>query len=138
MADIKNSFSKGLTKLNMKTSNFLELNKIKTYINTLNMEIAALKSEIGELVYQAWLSNENPLSETVIEKFNLIQTKLALIAEQEEAAAKISSMEKQILGGQEKAFESASAEPVLICPNCGQIYENPVKFCTKCGTRMNQ
>ena len=137
MADIKNSFSKGLTMLNMKTSSFLELNKIKTYINTLNSEIATLKSEIGDLVYRSWTSGQEPLSEDVVEKLNMIQSKLALIAEQEEAAAKISSMEKQILGEQEKTPEQVQAEPVLICSNCGQVYERPVKFCTKCGNRMN-
>lgn len=137
MADIKNSFSKGLTMLNMKTSSFLELNKIKTYINTLNSEIATLKSEIGELVYRSWTSGQEPLSEDVVEKLNLIQSKLALIAEQEAAAAKISSMEKQILGEQEKTPEQTQTEPVLICSNCGQVYERPAKFCTKCGNRMN-
>lgn len=137
MADIKNSFSKGLTMLNMKTSSFLELNKIKTYINTLNSEIATLKSEIGDLVFRSWTSGQEPLSEDVVEKLNLIQTKLALIAEQEAAAAKISSMEKQILGEQEKTPDPAQTEPVLICSNCGQVYERPVKFCTKCGNRMN-
>ena len=137
MADIKSTFSKGLTMLNMKTSSFLELNKIKTYINTLNAEIATLKSDIGELVFQAWLSGQEPLGEETIKKLNLVQEELALIAEQEEAAAKIASMEKQILGEQEKSQEPEQSEPVRICSNCGQVYEQPVKFCTKCGNRMN-
>ena len=52
MADIKGSFSKGLTAINVKTSSFLEAKKIQTYIATLNAEIEALQKEIGTIVYE--------------------------------------------------------------------------------------
>lgn len=39
MATIKESFTKGITTLNIKTNRFIEVNKCKTYIATLEEEI---------------------------------------------------------------------------------------------------
>ena len=145
MADIKKTFSKGLTVLNVKTANFLELNKIKTYITTLENDIATLKAEIGDMVYEKWTRSEVPVDESVEAKLRLIEEKTQLIREQEAEAAKLAEKEKQILGEQEAAAAAAtsgqisgqSSGSVLVCPNCGQVYETPSKFCRKCGTRMN-
>ena len=44
--DFKKSFSKGITKINVKTSNFMEENKLRTQILTLEGEIAKIKVEL--------------------------------------------------------------------------------------------
>lgn len=132
MADIKNSFSKGLTVLNVKTSTFLEINKIKTYISTLNGEIEAMKKEIGELVYQEWSASGNVTLDAVSEKLNAIKEKEEIIKIQEEEVVRLNESEKQILGAAENAQQA-----VLVCPNCGQTYDAAPKFCRKCGTKMN-
>lgn len=146
MADIKNTFSKGLTVLNVKTANFLELNKIKTYITTLTGEIAALKSEIGNEVYDKWAADEPLMTESLIQKLQLVKEKTEIIRQQEEEAARLTEKEKQILGEQEARAQAAAVqsqthpqpeEPVFTCPNCGQFYEQPYRFCKKCGTRLN-
>ena len=98
MADIKNTFSKGLTILNVKTANFLEINKIKTYITTLQTEIDTLKMELGSELYQNWAASETPVSEAMEEKLNLIREKEGQIAEQKRAEAALLEQEKQILG----------------------------------------
>ena len=84
MADIKNSFSKGLTMLNVKTSTFLEINKIKTYISTLTGEIETLKKEIGDLVYQEWSATDNVTLDMISDKLNAIKEKQEIIKTQEE------------------------------------------------------
>ncbi len=47
--DLKQGISKQITKINMKTSSFLEENKIKTYIATLENDIHELKLKAGDL-----------------------------------------------------------------------------------------
>ena len=49
--DLKQGLSKQITKINMKTSTFLEETKIRTYITTLENEIQDLKVRSGELGY---------------------------------------------------------------------------------------
>lgn len=143
MADIKNTFSKGLATLNVKTSNFLELNKIKTYIATLNSEMEALKTELGEEIYRSWTQTGTVPVDILEEKFQMIRGKEQLIAEQETEITRISETERQILGEQEsksrtpRSGAAEGAEPVLVCPGCGYAYASPVKFCRKCGTRLN-
>lgn len=144
MADLKNTFSKGLTVLNVKTANFLELNKIKTYIATLNADITALRSEIGSLVYEDWKKSGAIELETIEEKLLLIREKEQQIQAQEKEAARLTEEEKQILGEQENKGQTTApaadvdlAEPVYTCPSCGQTYEQVFRFCRKCGTRLN-
>lgn len=132
MADIKNSFSKGLTMLNVKTSTFLEINKIKTYISTLTGEIETLKKEIGDLVYQEWSATDNVTLDAISDKLNAIKEKQEIIKTQEEEVVRLNESEKQILGASE-----TTQQAVLICPNCGQTYDAAPKFCRKCGTKMN-
>lgn len=137
MADIKNSFSKGLTMLNVKTSTFLEVNKIKTYISTLNTEIDGLKKEIGDLVYQEWDATGDVTVNPVAERLNLIREKLEIIKVQEEEVVRLNESEKQILGAPETPQAQAPSLAVMVCPNCGQTYDAAPKFCRKCGTKMN-
>ena len=49
--DIKGGFSKQLTKINLKTSAFMEENKIDSYIASLQKEIGELKKRMGEMTY---------------------------------------------------------------------------------------
>lgn len=142
MADIKNMFSKGLTTLNVKTANFLEINKIKTYISTLKTDIETLKLELGAALYENWKAGEAPTTVEMEEKLRLIQEKEELIVAQEAEAERLAEMEKQILGETDRPAAPAAAsepagDPVLVCPNCGQVYDRAFKFCRKCGTRMN-
>ncbi|WP_349943957.1 zinc ribbon domain-containing protein [Lacrimispora sp. BS-2] len=146
MADLKSTFSKGLTVLNVKTSNFLELNKIKTYIATLKSEIATLMSEIGEIVYQDWTQGEVAI-ERIQDKLMEIAEKEVIIKQQQAELDELELKEKQILGGQNSGQNAGAVSPAggrlmsgdedaVICPNCGQRYELAVNFCRKCGTKL--
>lgn len=133
MADIKGSFSKGLTAINVKTSSFLELKKIQTYIETLNSDIAALEKEIGTIIYEHWSENKDASYEPASEQLTEIFQKKQTILEQTKAAEELAMREKKILGTGEAAKTVRT-----FCPNCGQAYDTPVKFCTKCGAKLQQ
>ena len=86
MADIKGSFSKGLTAINVKTSSFLEAKKIQTYIATLNAEIEALQKEIGTIVYEQWNATGDVPLQLIGEQLLSISQKKQIIQEQTKAA----------------------------------------------------
>ena len=48
MASLKESLSKGITTINVKTNSFMEESKCKTYISTLEKEIQILKQNMSE------------------------------------------------------------------------------------------
>ena len=131
MADLKESFSKGLTALNVKTSTFLEAKKSQTYISTLNNEIEALQKEIGRRAYEDWEKNGSISLSNIGEQLMEISKKKETIAQQKIAAEELEKKEQQILGTADNQKPSK-----IFCPNCGQSYDGPVKFCRKCGTKL--
>ena len=148
MASLKDSFSKGITALNVKTNNFMEENKCKTYITTLENEIRDIKLQIGDLVYQKWTEGET-YSESVEPFFGQIKEKYAEIERQKQRIAQLQVEEKQILGSQSAApaqpaapaQSAAPAQPVqgnkVFCSQCGAPNDAAYKFCSKCGAPMN-
>lgn len=136
MADLKGTISKSLTAINLKTSNFMEQNKIKTYISTLESEINTLKSEIGDKVYQNWEQGLFHL-EGIEEKLESAKCKKALIKEQEKALEILDIKEKQILGEMTTKAKEIK-EDVAFCPKCGTENKVGYKFCVKCGQLLEK
>lgn len=142
MASLKDSLSKGITALNVKTNNFMEENKCKTYITTLENEIRDVKLQIGDLAYQKWTAGE-AYAESVEPFFGQIKEKYAEIERQKQRIAQLQVEEKQILGSQ----NAAPAQPItpaqpaqgnkVFCSQCGAPNDAAYKFCSKCGAPMN-
>lgn len=131
--DIKQGFSKQLTKINIKTSTFLEENKIKTFITTLETDINALKTKAGELGYQMW-TGEADTSEQMEAVYNEITAKYETIKEQELLMVELTERSKQVLGSEIPG--AAAAGERIFCPNCGGNFPATSKFCQKCGTKL--
>lgn len=142
--DFKQQFSKQLTKVSMKTSGFLEENKINTYITTLEEDIKKLKSDAGDRLYTMWAQDTynqdelQPMMESIREK-------LAQIEEQKQKLAELKQKDSQILGRETKPAEPAANagagagagdDTPLFCPNCGERTKPGAKFCRKCGTKL--
>ena len=133
MANLKDSFSKGITALNVKTNNFMEENKCKTYITTLENEIRDLKTEIGASAYQKWVAGESYVesAEPILAQ---IKEKYLEIDRQKQKIEQLQMEEKQILGSQNA---SAPAGNKKFCSQCGAPNEMNYKFCCKCGAPLS-
>ena len=144
MARLKETFSKGITTINVKTNNFMESTTIKTHINTLESECKALYEQIGATVYQQWTGGDTSI--VAVETY-LQQVK----GKQEEIAAEyakldgLQKMEEDILGKKAQPMAatpvvSASAAPVaegqIFCSQCGSANSSNYKFCCKCGAPL--
>ena len=131
MANLKDSLSKGITALNVKTNNFMEENKCKTYMTTLENEIRDLKTEIGNTVYQKWVAGES-YTEAIEPTLAQIKEKYMEIDRQKQKIEQLQMEEKQILGSQ-----SAPAGNKKFCSQCGAPNELNYKFCCKCGAPLS-
>lgn len=128
MATLKESFSKGLTAINVKTSGFMEESKCKTYIATLEKEIQTLKLNLGELVYAKTVAGES-YEEEVAEIVRKVQDKYEEIKQQRLLIEQLAEEQKQILG-------TTSTGAVKYCASCGAQNAGNYKFCSKCGTPL--
>ncbi|MDO5417525.1 MAG: zinc ribbon domain-containing protein [Lachnospiraceae bacterium] len=150
--DFKQEFSRQITKINMKTSTFMEENKIRTYITTLENDIMELKRRSGELGYQLWMDGQfdvsklEPMYQEIAEKYCLIQ-------EQERLIVELQEKNRQVLGtnpapaaqgapgqgmpGAAPVQGMPGAAPGNVCPKCGEVCAPNVNFCKRCGTRLH-
>lgn len=139
MANLKESFSKGITALNVKTNNFIEENKCKTYSTTLENEIRDLKIEIGNIIYQKWVADE-AYTEDIEPLLGQIKEKYAEIERQKQKIEQMQMEEKMILGSQNaqtvSSAQNTQAAPgsKKFCSQCGAPNDIMFKFCCKCGT----
>ena len=137
MDSLKGVLSKGLTTLNVKTNNFMEESKCKTYISTLEKEIKDLKFELGDLMYDTW-KNGNDNQSRIEEDMATIKTKEENIEQQKEIMKNLAVEEQQILGNRPAAAATGDpqAAAIVFCPNCGAQSSVGFKFCSKCGSPL--
>ena len=128
---LKMDLSKKVTEINMKTSSFLEITKIRTYNHTLEKEIQELNLQAGEKGYQNWIQKlDQPELEDLEGIYRKIQAREKRIQEQLQAIEQLELQESQVLGHKPKEQE------VCFCPNCGAKYTGKVNYCTKCGSKI--
>lgn len=139
MAGIKHTFSKGLTTINVKASNFMEENKFKTHIATLEAEAEKLKVAIGEKLYQGYV-NGNMSLESVSEELEALKEKYDTIEKINGEIENLSAREMEILGN---AGSQNGGQPqnvpmgeVQFCSMCGTPNKVGYKFCEKCGNKL--
>lgn len=130
MASLKESLSKEITTINVKTNSFMEESKCKTYISTLEKEIQILKQNIGETVYAKSVAGES-YEEEVAGMIGQIRGKYEEIEQQKAAIEQLAVQEKQILGNQSMTVN------IRYCANCGAQNAANYKFCSKCGSPLN-
>lgn len=143
MDSLKESFTKGIATLNVKTNNFMEESKCKTYISTLEKEIVNLKLTIGENVYNLWAAGED-ITKGSNELLEQIKLKYDEIEAQKEKIKNLAITEQQILGtGTQQSVKTKtevaeeSGQSVIVCKNCGMQNVSSYKFCVKCGVSLN-
>lgn len=137
MDSLKGVLSKGLTTINVKTNNFMEESKCKTYISTLEKEIKDLKFELGDLMYDAWKNGHDNQSR-IEENMSAIKTKEDNIEQQKEIMKNLVVEEQQILGNKPVAATAGDqqAAAIVFCPKCGSQSSGGFKFCSKCGSPL--
>lgn len=136
MEKFKQSLTKGITALNVKTNNFMEESKCKTYISTLEKEILDLKLAVGEKVYEKWTLGESAAEETE-EMLKSIQAKYDEIQAQKEKMEKLQQEEQQILGTTSANPAQTQEEEFVFCSQCGTRNAANYKFCRKCGAALS-
>ena len=131
MAGIKKGITKGLASINIKTANFMETNKLKTHISTLEDEINKMTLNVGEIIYQSWAKKENGLEECV-PILETIKLKRDTVIKLQSEIKALEDKEKEILGNLQE--DKTLPKSHSTCSNCGSALLDNAKFCTKCGT----
>jgi len=129
MAGFMDSLNKGLTTLNVKTSNLMETSKLKTAISTKESEISSLKILIGETVY---LNRSTFNMDMVADQITEIENKYKEISDLKAQITQLEENERAILGSK----DAGDNTPKIFCTKCGEPNDAENKFCEKCGNPL--
>ena len=137
MKNVTDSLSKGITKMNMKTSNFMEKNKYKTYIKTLEQENTSIYLSLGKLLHEKYISNNVDI-DLFKNDLDKITQNLKTIEEQEEKIRNLEIEENKVLGieTQQNTPVQVNTVQTKICPNCNSENNITHRFCERCGTNI--
>ena len=130
---IKSAVNRGITTISVKTSSSLEKSKINMHIDSLSNEISKLIMLIGEKTYENWINNSS-LTDGTVDLLESVKRKKEEIIGLKEELQSIDDRDNQILGNTTEV--STGDNSTVICPNCNSKYDEPVKFCRKCGTKL--
>ncbi len=135
MKSFKGSLSKILTKFNINIFNFIEKNKIKTYIKTLNNKNEVIYNELGKKLYEKYLQDDYDISH-FYEYLENIKINNQLIIEQHQKIINLELEKCEILGIPAEKLGNTQYTKNKICKNCG--FENSLenKFCIRCGNKF--
>ncbi len=133
--------TKAVASVNIKASVFFETAKIKTHIATVEAEIKDLMHAIGEKAYQLW-ERDVLDSSSLVEQLLLIREKHQTIVKLQDEIVRLESQETEVFGSKkldenENSTPPPKAQPASTCSKCHAEFAAPVKFCKKCGNKMD-
>lgn len=112
---IKQSIEKAAKTAVSKSTELLEVTKLKISIADAESEIDRLMRDIGRTIYEAYSKNEEP-NEDISETCLMIDAKYAEI--------------------EEKQARIIECKNMIACPNCGKGIEKGSDYCSKCGEKL--
>ena len=134
VSEAKGSFSKWKDKINKtvntlgsKTSYAMDRSKVRKQITQIQKEIDIVKQEIGDIVYK----NRN--NDFTLE---LVETQFVQIEDKETSIMQLEAQIEELNELIRLAGLEVEEETTVTCSKCKQLYEEPKKFCEKCGHQM--
>ena len=152
----KEKVNEKVNTLGSKTSYAMDRAKARKQITQIQEEITLLKQEIGDTVFNnrnhvftfelvevqlgQIKEKENAIVqlESYIEELNEL-SRLAGLKVEEDTSVTFKSLDESQQPFSDEIVEVEQKAPItepFTCPNCQQSYEEPKKFCKKCGHKM--
>lgn len=132
----KDSTSRAITKISVKTSSSLEKSKIKMHIESLTKDVQKMFTDIGEEAYSLWLQGDSS-NQTLVEKFETIRQKKNEIEQLTAELCAIDDRDNEIFGTKaETEVQEVQTPTKSVCPDCGFECDVSAKFCRKCGKKL--
>lgn len=141
MAGIKDAFSKGLTTINVKTNNFMEETKVKTYISTMENESKNLCTTVGRKIFEQWQDGTVDIN-SVTEELQELTRLQKEIEKSQEKIQELQKTEEAILGKRPAETAAGAVQgdipegERIFCSQCGGVNSTAYKFCCKCGAPL--
>lgn len=125
---LKKGFTGKVMEVNTKASTYMEVNRLKTYIGTLEKEMAGLRDVVGGKIYDAWKQGNGEADISIVagELSRLLELENK-IAEQNSRIQEVEAQSRQITG---------TAQNVRFCSRCGTACAAESAFCKNCGNKL--
>ena len=132
---LKDTTSRAITKISVKTSSSLEKSKLKLHIESLGKEVYRMSAAVGEELYSLWTQNIAS-TQSLEAKLEEIKQKKAEIAQLTQQLNSIDDRDNEIFGIKAETPAEVIVPATPSCPNCGAETAATAKFCRKCGFKL--
>lgn len=133
---LKKNIDKGIVSVSVKSSAYLEGEKLKAKISNIREEMEDSLKQMGEQVYRTWKEKQ------VIDEAYITEVCQRVLGKEEEAEGYMAQKEqleaeKERILKRPGRLESLQAEQGCIC-SCGNVNEAGAKFCRFCGKKLEK
>lgn len=131
---LKENLDKGIVSVSVKSSTYLEVEKLKTKVGNVTDKIKATSSEMGETVYKQWNSDgiNQEYIVSVCGKIKEMEEEIEGYRNQIEA---LEQEKNKILGKGGMERERPELDNGVACA-CGCINDAGARFCMQCGNEL--
>ena len=130
----KDSTSRAITKISVRTSSSIEKSKIRMHVEALDEDLQRMLMGIGEETYILWTQGETS-NMLLTEKFEAVKQKKAEIEQLNMELEAVTKRDEEILGIRTE-LETGKETMTVSCPECGSECAVAAKFCRRCGARL--
>lgn len=135
---LKSTFDRGIATVSVKSESMVEMSRIKSQIQGLQKQQAALISQLGGEMYEMWKAGtmNRERFEQVCGDISAVEQS---IDELNRRMEQVRAEEQQLLGTQPAASAQAAPQtPGLFCPSCGAKNQAGARFCVNCGSKLGE
>lgn len=114
------------TTLGSKSAELVSTGKLKMEKMQIETKVKEKKLEIGNLIYSAYIADEEPIHEAV----GILCVEIKALEDE------IAGLEKQMNVEASQAVQTSA--PSVTCPGCGSQEKAGTAFCSNCGKKLEE
>ena len=136
---LKKNIDKGIVSVSVKSSSYLETEKLKAKIDNIKSDSASQLQAMGDQIYQTWKESGTVDQAYIAEVCGKVQENENEIAFYEAKIEEVESEKNKILNNaaNSKPEGTQNVEGGLVC-SCGYVNDPSAKFCKVCGQKLEQ
>ena len=134
---LKKGLDKSIVSITVKSSTYLEIEKLKAKVSNVEEQILKEKQNLGMDLFEQWKATGEINEDLIKTTFALILEQQKEIASYQEEIVKAEAEKDKILNEGSAPVQSTQPADGVVC-TCGTVNSKEAKFCKGCGKKLEE